>query len=176
MTSMWRCLMIPTRLLYVILRLIFYSLVTRKKKENPSRLHVSIDDIEKERWLFSWGQTQVYWAFRVTLSLVLCAALKIWHEEPVNTVEAIKYAKAPTITPLKRAFCSRTYAVCITFSSCCIYITFILSPSCFFKCMNARRMQQSFTVRCGACLYASTCNISHWGCNLSHKFLIHSLY
>lgn len=25
-------------------------------------------------------------------------------------------------------------------------------------------------------VYASMCNISHWGCNLTHKFLIHSLY
>lgn len=39
---------------------------------------------KKERRSFSWGQTQVYRAFSVTPSPVLCAALKIRHEEPVG--------------------------------------------------------------------------------------------
>lgn len=142
------------------------------------QVRVGIDDIiEKGRRLFSWGQTQVYWAFRVTLSLVLCAALKIRHEEPADWVVEIKYPKALTFI-LHFAVCS-SYAVYIIMFLPAAYKLHLFCQH--HVSLNVwlyglwRRVKQRGAVLVWF-VYASMCNISHWGCNLTHKFLIHSLY
>lgn len=136
------------------------------------QIRVGIDDIiEKGRRLFSWGQTQVYWAFRVTLSLVLCAALKIRHEEPADWVVEIKYPKALTFI-LHFAVCS-SYAVYIIIFLPAAYKLHLFCQH--HVSLNVwlyglwRRVKQRGAVLVWF-VYASMCNISHWGCNLTHKF------